>query len=314
MKNEPRADRAAARLAARLAALRAATRPALLAALPAALSTAFTGGLPTAAAAAGFDCLIEPSQVIELRSPVDGIIAAVKVRRGESVTRGQTLVELQSSAERVAVEAARFRAQMDGQIASARNRLEFATLKAKRLNEMQKENFASAQSRDEAEAERRLAESELAAATESRDLARIEHRRAVETLAMRTMTAPFNGVVLDRMLHPGDLAEAGSGRKAVLRLAQIDPLKVEIVLPAALHRSVRAGTRVVVSPRGADAPLSAEVAMVDRVIDPASGTFVVRLDLANPKGTILGGVRCQAEIAGVAAPAEAPRASARLAP
>lgn len=280
----------------------------------AALAASIAAGLPSVGTAAGFDCLIEPSQVVEVRSAVDGIIASVNVRRGDTVNRGQALVELQSAAERAAVDGARFRAQMEGQISAARSRLDYATLKVKRLTEMQKENFATAQARDEADAERRLAEAELAVAIENRDLARIDHRRAAETLALRTMVSPFNGVVLDRMLHPGDLAEAGSGRKPVLKIAQIDPLKVEIVLPAALYASVKTGARATITPRGAQAPIATTVSVVDRVVDAASATFVVRLDLPNPNRSILGGVRCSAEISGVASPAGTPRAGAKSAP
>jgi hypothetical protein len=36
------------------------------------------------------------------------------------------------------------------------------------------------------------------------------------------------------------------------------------------------------------------VAIVDRVVDSASGTFGVRLDLANPKGDIPAGIKCRA--------------------
>jgi multidrug efflux pump subunit AcrA (membrane-fusion protein) len=48
----------------------------------------------------------------------------------------------------------------------------------------------------------------------------------------------------------------------------------------------------------AEAPLSgryqARVAIVDRVVDSASGTFGVRLELPNPKGEIPAGVKCRA--------------------
>ncbi len=92
-------------------------------------------------AAGDFDCHIEPSHVVEVRSAVDGIIASVEVRRGDTIRRGQTLFELQSAAERVAVKAVRFRSQMTGQIASARNRVRYATAKLERLTELEKENF-----------------------------------------------------------------------------------------------------------------------------------------------------------------------------
>jgi RND family efflux transporter MFP subunit len=255
------------------------------------------------ASAAGFECLIEPSQVVEMRSSVDGIIAAVHVQRGEAVRKGQVLVELQSSAERVAVESARYRAQMEGQVAAARNRVDYAGKKLARLADLQQQNYASAQARDEADAERRLAESELQVAIENRELARIEHRRAQEQLALRTLASPFAGVVLDRTLNPGDLAESGSGRKAVLKLAQIDPLRVDIVLPASLFGHVKAGHKATVSALVGGTRHEAAVKVVDQVIDAASGTFVARLELPNPKGAVPGGARCSAEIDGVSAPA-----------
>ena len=39
--------------------------------------------------------------------------------------------------------------------------------------------------------------------------------------------------------------------------------------------------------------VSAKVSTVDRVIDPASGTFRVRLTLPNPRNDIPSGLRCQ---------------------
>jgi RND family efflux transporter MFP subunit len=251
---------------------------------------------------AGFECLIEPSQVVELRAAVDGIIGAVHVQRGDALRKGQVLVELQSSAERAAVESARYRAQMEGQVAAARNRVDYAGKKLARLIDLQQQNYASAQARDEADAERRLAESELKAANENRELARIEHRRAQEQFALRTLVSPFNGVVLDRTLNPGDLAESGSGRRPVLKLAQIDPLRVDIVLPAALFGQVQPGHRASVVAQVGGGRYDAVVKIVDKVIDAASGTFVARVELPNPKAALPGGARCNAQIEGIAAP------------
>ena len=262
--------------------------------------------LPTLAAAAGFDCLIEPSQVVELRAPVDGIIGSVLVQRGDVLRKGQLLVELQSSAERLAVESARYRSQMDGQATTARNRIDYATKKLARLTSLLQENYITAQARDEAEAERLLAQSELQVALENRELAKIEHKRAQEQLAQRTLSSPFNGVVVDRLLNPGDLAESGSGRKAVLKLAQIDPMKVDVVLPAALFGQIKVGQRASVVALVGGGRYPASVRIVDRLIDSASATFVARLDLANPQLQVPGGSRCHATFDGLAGPAARP--------
>lgn len=277
-------------------AVRATLALATLAALP----------LPTLAAAAGFDCLIEPSQVVELRAPVDGIIGSVLVQRGDVLRKGQLLVELQSSAERLAVESARYRSQMDGQATTARNRIDYATKKLARLTSLLQENYITAQARDEAEAERLLAQSELQVALENRELAKIEHKRAQEQLAQRTLSSPFNGVVVDRLLNPGDLAESGSGRKAVLKLAQIDPMKVDVVLPAALFGQIKVGQRASVVALVGGGRYPASVRIVDRLIDSASATFVARLDLANPQLQVPGGSRCHATFDGLAGPAARP--------
>lgn len=257
-------------------------------------------------AGAPFDCLIEPSQVIDVRTPVEGLIHKVHVDRGDIISRGQPLVELLSRLERSTAESARYRAQMEGQISAARSRVDFAIKKQTRSVDLAHQNFVSAQVRDEADAERRVAESDLQAANENRELAKIEYRRALDALELRSVVSPFNGVVIDRMLNPGDLAEAGSGRKPVLKIAQINPLRVDIVIPAALIGRVKSGMKASVSVMGMPGSYPVSVKMVDRVIDAASGTFVARLELPNPALSLPGGVRCQAEIEGVSNPS--PRA------
>lgn len=274
-----------------------------LAALPALMALGALGALgtfaaPAAAAGTGYDCLVEPWQVVEVRTAVEGIIQQVHVQRGDAIKKGQALVELQSGAERAAVDSAKYRVQMEGQIVSARSRIDYARKKLLRATELEKEQYGSAQARDEADAERRLAEAELQAAVEARELARLDHRRAVEQLALRTVASPLTGVVVDRQLNPGDLAEAGSGRKAVLRIAQIDPLRVDVVLPAALFGKVKAGQPAKVS-LGTGSSYGARVTLVDKVVDSASGTFVARLELPNPKQDIPGGVSSRCEIDGV---------------
>ena len=258
--------------------------------------------LPSWAVAQGFECLLEPWQVVEVRAPVDGMIATIAVNRGDTIRKGQALVVLHSDAEKMALESAAYRSRMEGQIAAARNRIDYASKKLARLEDLKKDNFLSAQAGDEALAEKRLAESELQSAMEAREMARIEWVRTKELLALRTMTAPFAGVVVDRMLNPGDLAESGSGRRPVLKVAQIDPIRADVPLPAALFGQVKPGTKATVTSVVGGGRFNATVRSVDRVIDAASGTFVARLEVPNPQGLVSGGARCSASIDGVTPP------------
>lgn len=250
---------------------------------------------PFGARAKSFECLIQPQQVIELRSPADGLIAKVRVQRGDVVKTGQVLVELESDAERSAVAVAEFRAKMSGHIEAAKERVAYATKKLDRTRKLQKQHFIAAQAHDDALAEKRVAESELEDAQENQQLAKLQYRHAVDLLNERILRSPIDGVVMDRMLNPGDLAQSGTDRKPILKLAQINPLRVEVVLPAEYYGKLRVGMHGEVSPEGVGGRYRATVKLIDRVFDAASGTFGVRLVLPNRRATIPGGIRCQVD-------------------
>ena len=243
----------------------------------------------------GFACLIEPNQKIELRSPVEALIEDILVQRGSVVKKGQVLVQLDSGVEQAALASARYRAIMEGQVRSSEARLNYARDKHRRREELNRQNFISAQERDDAYAEMRVAEAELIEAKDNRELSALDATRLQELLDQRTLRAPFSGVVMERLQEPGELAFTGEGARPILKLAEINPLRVEVVLPVGLYGTIKVGSRVSVE---AEAPLKgsykATVKVVDKVVDSASGTFGVRLDLPNPKGDIPAGIKCRA--------------------
>lgn len=250
--------------------------------------------VPPAAGRQEFDCLIEPNQVVELRSPVVGLLQQVHARRGELVRTGQLLVTIESSVEQSAVAAAGFKAQAQGGLQLARSKLAAAREKAARMDALYAEQFVAAQARDDAVAEFKLAEAELKAAEETNQMAGLEHRQTIDQLGRRQLRSPFNGVVMDQYLHPGALVDGGDNKKPILKLAQTHPLAVQTILPFRLFPQVRVGQRVVVVP---EAPFTREIVAtirtVDRVIDSAAGTFGVVALLDNARQELPAGIRCR---------------------
>ena len=261
--------------------------------------SALAQGRPAPLSGRGFDCLIEPRQTIELRSPVEGLIEQVSVDRGETTRRGQVLVTLVSALERTNLEVVRHRAAMTGRIELARNRVAFARRKVERAQQLEGEAFISIQARDEAQTELALAEAELKDVIENQQQAQLELRRATEILEQRSLKSPFDGYVVDRLLNPGDLAEAGTGRRPVLKLAQLDPLRVEVLLPAAAWGRISPGSTARVMVEGQGAARNARVLVADKVIDAGSGLFGVRLEMPNPGLRVPVGGRCTVEFAGL---------------
>jgi len=243
-----------------------------------------------------YDCLIEARQTVEIRSPVEGLVESVKVQRGDVVKKGQIIVKLESGPEVATLEIARARATMTGPVEAAQARVEFAKTKEKRQEELSAQKFVSPSALDEARTERKLAESELRVAMESQKLAELEVQRADALLQLHVIRSPFDGVVVDRLLDPGEFASTNI-KEPILKLAEIDPLHVEVVLPASMFGRIKRGDRAEVIPETSSRYFPAQVSIVDRVIDGASGTFGVRLDLRNPDGTIPAGARCRLRFA-----------------
>lgn len=252
-------------------------------------------GAATAQALDGeYQCLIEPYRRIEIRSAVEALIDKVHVQRGSVVRKDQRLVDLQSGVEEAALASARFRAVMEGSLRSSEARVDYARDKLRRREELSRQNFVSSQERDDAAAELRVAQAELLEARDNRHLSVLESKRLEELLRQRTLLSPFDGVVTEVEQHPGELAQTGEGARPILKMAQIHPLRVEVVLPVALYNQVKAGAPAEIE---AEAPtkgrFKATVQIVDKVVDSASGTFGVRLELPNPSGSMPAGVKCK---------------------
>jgi len=241
-----------------------------------------------------YDCLIEARQTVDVRSPVEGVIESLKVQRGDAVKRGQLLATLDSGTEHAALAVARSRATMQGEILSAEAKVNLAKKKWLRAEELQKKNFVSANARDEAESEYRLATEQLRAARENQQLAQLDVKRAEQVVEERSIKSPVNGIVAEIMLRPGELMSSNQ-KDPIMRLLQVDPLNVELVLPVSQFGRIRRGQRAQVLP---EEPVGgkyvAQVEVVDQVLDAASGTFGVRLRLPNPGNRIPAGVKCRA--------------------
>jgi len=255
---------------------------------------------PAAPAPAGLDCMIQPHQVVQVGTASAGVIQIVRVDRGDVVRRGQPLVQMNADVERAALAVARERASQVGELQATRGAHDLATREAERAAKLVEENFVSRTFFDKQRAEAQVAAGRGAQAQERIKLAHREVELASAQLSQRTIVSPIDGVVVDRFVSPGEYVE----QKPVLRIAAIDPLRVDVLVPAAHFGRIAAGSKASVVPellsRSAHA---ATVTSVDRVVDAASNTFRVRLELPNPGGALPPGLRCKADLGLPGAPA-----------
>jgi len=255
-------------------------------------SLSFATSTANAASNYAGDCLIEPMIVAEVGSPVQGVIASLLADRSDFVEIGQPIALLNSDAEEANLAHAKSRAAMMSEIKAREADLALATHNHKRLQQLFKQQLVPAQERDEAVARQRVAEATLIQARESNALLQIELQRARQKLEQRTIRSSVAGVIVEQHAFPGEFVYDNP----VMTVAQLDPLRVEVVLPARYFGMFEPGDTARIVPEIAqDEPLTAIVDVVDRLLDTRSGTFGVRLTLPNADLAIPGGQKCQIE-------------------
>jgi len=271
-------------------------RALLLAALIFGLFLTIPAGQAAAEILTEFEGLIEPYEMVNVGTPVEGVIEHVEVQRSAFVQKGDPLVRLESSVERAVVERSQALISFEGEIKLQEERLAFAQRIHARIEELFKSEAISAEKKDEAATNVTLARASLQKAQESKMLAQIDLKHAQAILDQRTINSPISGIVVERFVSPGEFID----NQPLLRLVQLDPLRVEVVLPAEMFRDIKPGMEANVTPElPADGSYKATVTIVDRVIDPASGTFGVRLELPNPDYQLPGGLKCTVHFADV---------------
>lgn len=237
-----------------------------------------------------FDCMVSPNEVVEIGSAITGLIGSIFVERGDYVHAGQMIALLESSVEKAAVRVARARSKRDVDVRASRANLKLSRKRQERADTLYESDSLSRDLREQAGTEATLAAIELERARENLRLATLELDHAQAILKRRVILTPVSGLVVERLMAPGEVVE----KETILRIAEIDTLRVEVILPSRLFGSVEPGDTAKIVPEPPyNQPRTAEVSIVDRIIDGASGTFGVRLLVPNPDHDLPGGLRCQ---------------------
>ena len=236
------------------------------------------------------DCVISPSVVADLGSGVPGIVNVVRVDRSDMVQEGDVVAELESSVEAAALELAQARAEMDAEVNLRRVNAAFGKRQKRRTADLFQRKAISTNDMDERDTEARLSSIQLRQALDNQRLAKLERVRSESVLNRRTIKSPITGVVMERFKTIGEYVDD----QPVVRIAQLDPLHVEVFVPVEHLGKIRPGMQAEVwTETVTDSSWNASVSRVDRVADVASGTYGVRLELPNPDYSVPAGLRCQ---------------------
>lgn len=240
------------------------------------------------------DCIVEPSEIVELGSSVPGILNQTFVERNDFITEGDIVAELDSRVERATLELANARAEMETSLELRRENAAFGQRTKKRNQKLFNDSTISAQDMDKVKTETYIAQLQAQQEEDNKRIAELEAVRAEQALNQRIVRTPISGVVTEKYKSVGEYVEA----EPVYRIANLDPLHVELIVPTehlgSIERGMKAQVRLQLDSH-ADQSYVAVVRSVDRVADAASGTFGVLLVMPNSGLRIPSGIRCNLE-------------------
>lgn len=233
-----------------------------------------------------------PFLTVSLHAKVPGYVDRVLVDRGSVVKKGDLLVELSApemnaqiaEAESKVQAAEADRLQAEAQLAGAQSTYDRTKTAAQTPGAVAGNELVQAQKQTEA------AQALLNSRQQASRAAEAAVRALQDLQGYLKITAPFDGVITDRLVHPGALV--GPGNDAVLLVVQqVSHLRLVVPVPEEDVSGIMNGASVPFTvPAWPEQKFSGTIARLSHALDQKTRTMAVELDVMNREGTLAPGM------------------------
>lgn len=207
---------------------------------------------------------VEATQATLISSRLMARIVTVGVRAGDTVERGDMLLELENSDVKAQVQ------QAEARIRATSARLKEAKQSLDRVQELQAGGVMSISDLDKAVANHETLLAEMSGANQAMEEART-------ALSYTEIVAPFDGRVVDRFAEPGDTAQPGD---KLLALYNPLSLRVEAQVREHLALDLEVGQSLRVEIPSLEKIVDAVIQERVPAADPGSRSFLVKAGVA----------------------------------
>ena len=207
--------------------------------------------------------VVEAVRQTTLGAQVAGRIVVLDVKAGDTVRAGQILARIDARTAEQAVVASR------SQVAEAQANLSNAKRKYERNRDLVAQKFVSQAALDQAEAEYKAAQAQLAAVTANEG-------QAITAQSFTTIVAPYAGVIGATHAELGDMAQPG---KPLFTIFDPRELRVAATVPQAALAMIKLDSPVSIEIPAIDKTVTAGKATVIPMADARTHTARIRLDL-----------------------------------
>ena len=202
---------------------------------------------------------VASEETVHLSARISAYVSGVFASAGQQISKGQMLIELDSR-------------EIKEKLAAANINLKQARTEYNRTLSLFKQKAATEQAMTAAESSFNAAKTQVA---------------EIEVMLTYTkIQSPINGIVTDRRVEKGDLANPGQ-----ILLSVYDPLnmRIEVPVPVRLIEKLSLNQAVDISLDRPTRPFKGRVSEIVSAIDPLSRTQEVKVHIDNDKGDILPG-------------------------
>ncbi|CAM3652735.1 efflux RND transporter periplasmic adaptor subunit [Roseateles saccharophilus] len=218
---------------------------------------------------------VQPERRADLRSELSAIVLQVLKENGELVHKGDLLVRLDATSIRDSLTSAEEAAR------AAHEAFEQSDRQWQRQKALQAQGMISQQALEDAQNRRAAAMSEKVAA-EARLVA------ARQQMARTEVRAPFDGVVSERQVSPGDTAQVG---KALLKVLDPASMRFEGYVSADRRAELKVGQAVDLRINGAANPhAEGRIRRIDVAADPVTRQVALLVDFVDPRQAAVAGL------------------------
>jgi membrane fusion protein (multidrug efflux system) len=226
---------------------------------------------------------LSPFLQTDIEARVPGYVERVLVDRGSKVHRGQLLIVLSApemGSQTNASIASLHQAEAD--VAQAKAAAAGAASTYERMQEAAKTQGAIAGNElIQAQKQKEAAEAVVQAREASAKAASSQLQSTKDMQAYLRVTAPFDGIITERLVHPGMMVTAGN-RQALLRLQQTSHLRLVVPVPETYTGKLIRGQQVAFHvPAHPGKNYSGTVARIPESLDSQSRSMMVELDVLN---------------------------------
>jgi RND family efflux transporter MFP subunit len=242
---------------------------------------------------------LTPFQSVAIFPRVTGFVKSISVDRGSPVRAGEVLAVLEAP-ELVAqrLESQSKLQALEAQLAAARARADADKSTFDRLkNASSTPGVVAGNDVVIAEKAADASQNQVVAAQQSVDAATQALGAVRDMEGYLRVTAPFNGVVTERNVHPGALVGPSSGAGSpvpMLRVVDNNRLRVVVPVPEAYTTRLTTGTDIAFTIAAYPGQtFSGRVGRIAQAVDVNTRTMAVELDVVNRDGRLAPGTFCQ---------------------